>query len=131
MKIIHQISAYLSQFRLSPDQDQESEPVLPLRTAGGAGFLCLVVMYSLTKGWVALRPVLWMDWLVFGIIPMSLILSILHHSGWHRDRRIVNRCGSLFIRSIALYGGLLLAIGLLTLVTAFFVMVFDSGEGPG
>jgi hypothetical protein len=127
----HQISLYLGQYRLFHGEDQQSEPQLPLKTAAAAGFLWLILVYSTTKGWVALSPVLWMDWLFFGAIPLSLIFSILYRSGWHRDRRLANRCGSLLMRSVALYGGLLLSIGFMTFLVAFFVMVFAAGEGPG
>jgi len=129
--VVHRISDFLGQFSPHPENDQESEPTLPLKMAAGASLVCFMILYSLTKGWVALRSVVWVDFLVFGFVPLALIFSILYHSRWHRDRRTINRCGSLILRTVALYGGVLLATGFMTFLAAFFVMIFAAGEGPG
>ena len=129
--VVHRIAGYLGQFNPHSEDGQESGPALPVKMVAAASFVWLLTLYSLTKGWVALHSVLWMDYLVFGFLPLALIFSILYPSGWHRDRRIINRCGSLFLRAVALYGGVLLAIGFMTFLAAFFVMVFAAGEGPG
>jgi hypothetical protein len=124
-------------YRLSTMDDNEQRPDVqsPLqRTIVVASIACFVS--SLSFYWIARRTVEllevdWVQWLVYGIIPITVTFIILYRSCWHPEITGAARTGSLLLLSCVILGGVLLAIGVMLAMLWFCLYAVSSGPGPG
>ena len=112
-----------------PTADAQS-PVPRVMTIAFVSCLsALVLVYWLARPVVARLGVWWAEVLVYAIIPVALTFAILHRSCWHQEMAGRARAGSLLLISCAIFGGALLAVGVLLSAAWFCSIAIRTGMG--
>ena len=112
-----------------PLSDAQSPLQRAVAVAFVACFAALLSVYWATQPVVAKLGVWWAEGLVYAVIPIAVTFLILHRSCWHREISGAARTGSLLLLSCTIFGGVLLAVGLVVSLGWFLSVALRAGVG--
>jgi hypothetical protein len=89
--------------------------------ASSVCFASSICFYWIARPAVSQLQVLWMELLVYAIIPISVTFIVLYRSYWHREITGVARTCSLLLLSCIILAGEIIAIVILLCLLAIFI----------
>jgi hypothetical protein len=95
----------------------------------GASIICfvsLIIIYCIAERAVGRLGVLWLEFLLYGIIPTSATFLYLYRSCWHPEITGVARAGTLLLLSCIILFGVCFFIGFML---CFGFMIYNSFVG--
>ncbi|HZI32478.1 MAG TPA: hypothetical protein VFF11_09050 [Candidatus Binatia bacterium] len=93
-----------------------------MATAFIACMLTLMLVYWAANRMVAQLGIWWAAGLLYAVLPITVTFILLHRSCWHRETAGVPRAFSVLLLSCAIFGGVMLAIGVVIVLALFFVV---------
>jgi hypothetical protein len=114
------------------DDEQPPEVQSPAQRvivmASFACFVSLAFFYWVARPAVELLEVLWVEWLVYAIIPISVTFTILYRGCWHREITGAARTCSVLLFSCLILAGVLVASGFMFYMGLFCLNAFSGGN---
>jgi hypothetical protein len=94
-------------------------------------FASLLIVYWIARPAVELLEDVWIETLVYAIVPLCMTFVVLYHSCWHPEIAGAARTGILLFVSLVILFGVLFAIGVGLCMIWFCINAVTGGPGPG
>jgi hypothetical protein len=125
-RIIKRFTMFLGRFSDLNQNEQPSEVQSPIGIALFVCFVSLAFIYLTARPAVSRLQVWWAELLVYALIPILVTFIILDRSCWHREMARVARTLFLILLSGIIFGGVLIANGVIIILAFVFFYRFTA-----